>query len=326
MGLRMIEEGLLTTVQDLGRKGYQSLGFSVNGPMDQLAMRLANIILGNDQNEAVLEMSFLGPSISFESDMIIALTGADMSPRIDDVPVSLGKPLAVKTGQTLQLRTSKSGLYSYLAVKGGLDIPEVLNSKSTSLTAQVGGYNGRKLQTGDFIPIKKSYSYVGRIPWQLDSTLFAYLRSEKPIIRFLEGKQYKSFSSQSLDNFTSKQWKISTKSNRMGYRLIGAELLVNDQKELITEATAFGTIQVPPNGQPIVLMADRQPTGGYPKIGQVIQADLPKLSQLRPTQAFHFQKSSIEEALTELKITENTISRLKVAIASKWKEWENAYC
>ncbi|MDL4839196.1 5-oxoprolinase subunit C family protein [Aquibacillus rhizosphaerae] len=320
MAIRIIEEGLQTTIQDLGRFGFQSLGFSTNGAIDSKAMRLANILLGNDDNEAVIEMSFIGPSISFESDMVIALTGANMSPKINGKPVLMNKVLAVHAGDSLQLRTGRNGLHTYLSVKGGFNIPPFLNSKSTALNVQVGGYEGRTLKAGDIIPIHTPIK-SSNFNWGLGSTIVRYLNMEKPVIHFIEGQQYHWFTDKSIKDFESEIFYTTTQSNRMGYRLTGAKLKLKTKQNLITEATTFGTIQVPANGQPIVLMADSQPTGGYPKIGQVIQADIPKLSQLLPSQGFIFKKCSLEEAQALLYKKEQELNSLRAATQLKWEEW-----
>ncbi|WP_226037100.1 biotin-dependent carboxyltransferase family protein [Aquibacillus saliphilus] len=321
MGIRIIEEGLLTTVQDLGRFGYQSSGFSVSGAMDSWAMQLANIILDNDKGEAVLEMSFIGPSITFEADMIISLTGADMSPKINEKVVKNGKPLSVKNGDTLTLRTAKSGIHCYLAIKGGLDLPNFLNSKSTSLRAQVGGFHGRKLVVGDIIPILTPIQ-AASFNWSLSPFLFDYISSNDLTIRFLEGRQYDWFTNQSKQHFETEAYQTTTQSDRMGYRLKGMPIHFIHSKELLTEATTFGTIQVPASGQPIILMADRQPTGGYPKIGQVINVDLATLSQVRPSQSFTFLKSTLKEAQTLMNTRQQQLSSLQTFCTLKWKEWD----
>ncbi|WP_407271074.1 biotin-dependent carboxyltransferase family protein [Radiobacillus sp. PE A8.2] len=321
MGLKIIEEGLLTTIQDLGRTGYQAFGFSVGGVMDPWAMQLANLIVNNDEKEAVLEMSFLGPSITFEANVVIALTGADMSPKINDQPIELYKPIPVKRGDTLQLRTAKTGLHSYLAVQGGMSIPAKLNSKSTAMNAQFGGFEGRKLQVGDKIEINTPASNQRKaFSWRLDPHLFNYMNSSHEVIHFIEGRQYHWFSEESKSKFEHESFRITGRSDRMGYRLQGPTLELINQKELLTEGTSYGTIQVPSSGEPIVLMADRQPTGGYPKIGQVIFADMPKLSQRRPNQAFTFKKYTLEEATSKWFRIRRQIDTLKAITKYRWSK------
>ncbi|WP_053218514.1 5-oxoprolinase subunit C family protein [Virgibacillus senegalensis] len=321
MALRIIEEGLQTSIQDAGRFGYRAVGFSVSGAMDSRAAALANIAVHNHPDEAVLEMSYVGPSITFEDGVIIALAGADMAAKINEKPVQLGKPINVKSGDTLQLRTARRGLHCYLAVKGGFDIPDFLGSKSASLKDQLGGRFHSRLKAGDTIPIQTP-TKMESIPWRLSPKLFTYITGFQTTIRFLEGRQYEWFTGKSLSAFTSSAYKSTPQSNRMGYRLQGTPLVRRTEGDLITEATGFGTIQVPPDGQPIILMAESQPTGGYPKIGQVIQTDLPALSQVRPGQPIFFQKTSLEEAIREWEHTNRELSLLINMAERKWREME----
>ncbi|SDK02755.1 biotin-dependent carboxyltransferase family protein [Sediminibacillus albus] len=320
MALRIIEAGLQTSIQDSGRHGFQSSGFSISGVLDSWAAQLANITVNNRPGEAVLEMSYVGPSITFEADMVIALTGADMAAKIDGRPIALGKPIPVTTGETLQLRTARKGLHCYLSVKGGLNVPSFLGSKSASLKDNLGGDFTGRLRVGDSIPIHtplKSKPFS----WQLSPELFAYINKNEKKIRFLQGRQIDWFSQEAISRFTSTPYKSSPQSNRMGYQLQGLPLTTNKSKDLTTEAAAFGTIQVPPDGQPIVLMAESQPTGGYPKIGQIIQDDLPVLSQAAPGQPILFQTASLAEAQRELVRNKHSLTALRLFTEMKWKEF-----
>ncbi|WP_026772231.1 biotin-dependent carboxyltransferase family protein [Sediminibacillus sp. JSM 1682029] len=321
MALKIIEEGLQTSIQDMGRYGYRAAGFSVSGTMDAKAAALANIAVNNDLGQAVLEMSYVGPSITFESDTVIALAGADMAAKINGKPIQLGKPVSVKKADTLQLRTARRGLHCYLAVKGGFDVPDFLGSKSASLKDQLGGSFHGKLKAGDTLPIHFSTKTID-VSWRLSPELFDYISGKQTTIRFLEGRQYHWFSGQSLSDFTSTDYTSTPQSNRMGYRLQGIPLKRQNQEDLVTEAAGFGTIQVPPDGQPIVLMAESQPTGGYPKIGQVIQSDLSALSQIRPGQPIVFQKTTLEDALLEMNNTISELTILQRIAGKKWRELE----
>ncbi|WP_077624720.1 biotin-dependent carboxyltransferase family protein [Sediminibacillus massiliensis] len=318
MSLRIIEEGLQTSIQDSGRPGSQSSGISVSGAMDSKAMKLANIAVGNHAHEAVLEMSYMGPSITFETDMVIALTGADMSAKINDKPLSLGMPLAVKTGDTLQLRTVRTGMHCYLAVKGGFNIPEILGSKSASIKDDLGGEFSRRLKTGDSIPINTPLKSTP-FSWRLSPQLFSYIQ-EEPVVRFIEGRQYHWFTEEARQMFMTESYKTTTQSNRMGYRLEGKRINKNKEEDLVTEAATFGTIQIPPDGNPIILMAESQSTGGYPKIGQVIQADLPVLSQVKPGKSVTFKKVSLDEAINELRKERSEILAVQTSANMKWRE------
>ncbi|QTN00449.1 5-oxoprolinase/urea amidolyase family protein [Sediminibacillus dalangtanensis] len=321
MALRIIEEGLQTSIQDTGRYGYQSAGFSVSGAMDRRAAALANIAVNNDPNQAVLEMSYVGPSITFEADTVIALAGADMAAKINGKPIQLGKPVSIKNADTLQLRTARRGLHCYLAVKGGFNVPDFLGSKSASLKDQLGGSFHGKLKAGDTIPFQFPTKATS-VSWRLSPKLFDYISGKQTTIRFLEGRQYHWFTRQSLSDFTSTAYTSTPQSNRMGYRLQGTPLKIQIEGDLVTEVAGFGTIQVPPDGQPIILMAESQPTGGYPKIGQVIQSDLPALSQIRPGQPIVFQMTTLENALQVWENTVRQLAMLKSNSDIKWGELE----
>ncbi|MDC3416098.1 biotin-dependent carboxyltransferase family protein [Aquibacillus salsiterrae] len=321
MGMVITDGGFFTTVQDLGRFGLQSLGFSVTGAMDQLAMRLANIVLNNEEDEAVLEMCLVGPSITFEQEMVIALTGADMTPKLNDKYISMARPLQVKKGDTLSLGTAKTGMYSYLAVKGGFQLDNVLGSKSTDTKIGIGGFKGRPLQPRDYLPIFTP-TVVSPLRFGLSHTLFDYITVDNSVIQFIEGRQYNWFQSESKRRFETESYQLSTKSDRMGYRLTGKQLSLTKPSELLTEASPLGTIQVPASGEPIILMADRQPTGGYPKIGQIIETDLPIISQLRPSKTITFHRCSIDEARERLIKREQEMKQVKAFCNLKWKEYE----
>ena len=316
MSFTIIEEGLYTTIQDLGRN-YRSYGFSVAGPMDRHAMQLANLLVGNKESEAVIEMSFMGPTIQFEHDALIAITGADMSANIEKRSIKRYRPIFVKKGDTLQFRSAKKGTYSYLAVKGGLASPEILGSQSTILRAEMRHSISHPLRNGDTVRLKKDEVPDWKDNWYVTPTIKNYIGAHSQVIRYIKGPQYDW-----LDHvaFTNQAWKISTQSNRIGYRLQGKPIKRNKMDELLTEATSFGAIQVPPNGLPIVLMADAQPTGGYPKIGQVIEIDLPKLSQLSLSGTVYFQEVSINEALDLLEQQKRWFQSIKYAIHEKYKE------
>ncbi|SHM97348.1 biotin-dependent carboxyltransferase family protein [Gracilibacillus kekensis] len=315
MSIEIIEEGLYTTIQDKGRIGYQSYGFSVSGVMDEFAAVMANLLVGNHDQEALIEMSFIGPTIKFYNNAIIAITGADMSANVNDQLIPLGKPISIKEGDVLQFRTAKTGLYSYLAVKSGFDVTEVLGSRSTLVRAQLNGILGRKLMIGDTISLKDSFTVDRSMEWRLDPSLFNYISQSSHIIRYIRGPQFDWFDHYS---FETTDWTTSTQSNRMGYRLKGTAVKRKNQNQLLTEATTFGSIQVPANGQPIVLMADGQPTGGYPKIGQVAKVDLGKLSQIRPGQLFRFQQVTVEEAIQLLHNRYQLYLQLRLFINEKW--------
>lgn len=311
---------MLTSVQDLGRNGWQAFGITVGGAMDFTAARLANIVLGNNENEAVLEMTLTGPSLKFTEDAVISIFGAFMSPTLHNMDIRHGKPVQIKKGEVLTFGTAQKGARCYLAVKGGLTILEVLNSKSTNFKAEIGGLHGRCLEVGDVLPLKRSF--FSDTSWGLSYKLENYISHSKPI-RFTRGRQYDWFNTESRQAFTESPFTISSASDRMGYRLHGTPIYLAEKRELTTEGTAFGSVQIPPNGQPIILMADRQPTGGYPKIGEVISCDLPRLSQMRPGEKVHFEEISLKEAQQALLTYHRELATLRAACTLKWRDRSN---
>ncbi|TDN55304.1 biotin-dependent carboxylase-like uncharacterized protein [Buttiauxella sp. JUb87] len=278
------------SVQDTGRYGYRQLGVSRCGALDAPALQMANLLVGNAPESAALEITLGNCVIEFTQDGWFALTGAGCHAELDGHAVWTGWRLAVKAGQQLRLKAPERGMRSYLAVAGGLDIPEVLGSYSTDLKAQVGGLEGRLIKDGDEIP-------------QLPATRhFREARGVKQLlwgnrIRALEGPEYHEFTQTSQDAFWRLPWQLSPQSNRMGYRLQGQRLERTTDRELLSHGLLPGVVQVPHNGQPIVLMNDAQTTGGYPRIACVIEADMFNLAQLRLGEPIHFVHCTLEEAL-----------------------------
>lgn len=317
MSIRIIKGGTLTTLQDLGRKGWQSFGISAGGAMDQYAARLVNIVLGNKEDEAVLEMTLNGPTLQFYENTIIALYGADMKPKLNGRLIEMGKPIQVQVKDVLKFEFARKGMRTYLGVKDGFDIQSVFGSKSTNLKAGFGGFQGRALQQDDVLPIKNSL-FLGDATWKLP---FHFYRKKPSFIRFVRGRQYDWFSPKSQQLFHSSTFTISSQSDRMGFRLTGPPVIRKHPKELITEATTFGSIQIPGDGQPIILMADRQPTGGYPKIGEVITPDLSALSQMRPGEEIHFVEISLHKAQSIYFKQQQELAQLKAACHLKWNDF-----
>lgn len=318
MAIKVIKSGLYTTIQDLGRTGWQGFGIPVGGAMDQTAARLVNILLGNNEKEAVLEMTFVGPTLQFEEEATIAIFGANMSPSLNETAISHSKPIRVSKGDILKFGAAKKNARCYLSIKGGFVISKTLHSKSTLTSAGIGGINGKALRSDDVLPFNHS-PHSDRLNWGFSYKLENYLHNDDTI-RFTKGRQYDWFTDESKQQFIDLDFSITPDSNRMGYRLSGPSINVMEQKELITEGTAFGTIQIPPEGQPIILMADRQPTGGYPKIGEVIQCDLPRLSQMRPGDKLRFKEVSLLEAQQILLNHSRDFSELKAACTLKWRD------
>lgn len=289
----VINGGILTTIQDSGRYGYQELGIPTLGAMDDYNFRLANILVGNKLDEAVLEMTYFGPTLKFNEDLTLAITGSDMSPKINGQAIPMFETIKVKAGDTLQFGKVNEGIRSYLAFGGSIDVPMVNGSKSTHIKTKMGGIDGRALKAKDTLNIKKSREKtMRRIPEK-------YLPkfSHCNILRVVLGPQDDYFTEKGIhDLFRSGGYQVTKDFDRMGIRLKGTEIEHKETADIISDGTNFGSIQVPANGQPIILVADRQTTGGYTKIGNVITPDLPKLAQMTFLDKVLFQKVTIEEA------------------------------
>lgn len=304
MSIVVIKPGMLSTIQDIGRWQYQGLGVGVTGAMDPSALRLANILAGNTSILPCLEITLTGPTLRFDSNACIAITGAFLSPHIDNEPIQNNRAYILTPGQTLSFKSSpdNTGARAYLAVFGGLKGNKVLNSFSTDLKSKLGGIQGRPLQKDDIIELNGRFRsrHILEIK-QFIASRSLYLSSglgiqARQTLRVIPGSHFSKFTSEAIHQFLNNEFKINPQSDRMGYRLQGNILTLKEPLQIYSEPTAFGTIQVPPDGNPIVLMADRQSTGGYPKIANVITADLGYLAQALPGQGIRFSLISIEEA------------------------------
>lgn len=294
--IEILQPGLLTTVQDDGRWGYQKYGMPVAGAMDQLSLNIANLLVGNEPNEAVLEATMMGPKIKFNTEEIISITGADMDPKINNRKIPMWQSIKIRPGDILSFSGSKDGLRTYIAFKKILDIPVIMNSKSTFLRGEIGGYKGRSLKAGDIIDLKvKELTNNGS---KLSSKYITDYRDEDKI-RVVLGPQDDHFNQENIDKFFESTYSITTESDRMGYRLDGPKIEHKDGADIISDGISFGSIQIPGHGSPIIMMADRQTTGGYTKIGTVITPDLSILAQMKPNTKIKFENISIEEAQNE---------------------------
>ena len=303
--LHIVKPGLLTTVQDLGRYGHQASGVPVAGPMDTFSHRLANQLAGNAIDAATLEITLIGPDLIVEADTTMAIAGAQFEVTCDDRPIALGASFAVTRGQRLKFGRIVQGARAYLAVAGGIQTPPVLGSRATHLVSHMGGLNGRALQSGDRVPIGNSPQ-----PRPQRKSVGLTLPSKgRALLRVMPGPQADWFQSDALRAIASVSFRISPQSNRMGYRLQGPPLVRAREDELISEPLGIGAIQVPAAGEPILLMADRQTAGGYPKIGYVISADLPIAGQLAPGDFIEFHVCTHQEAVTALIARERQLLR-----------------
>lgn len=294
MGIKFANGGFLTTIQDMGRVGYQEAGMSVSGAMDQRSAALANILVGNDENEGVLEVTLMGPMMEFTADNTIAVTGANLGPKLNGKDLPMYQAVAVRKGDSMNFSGMFSGSRAYLAVAGGFEVPVIMGSKSTNLKSKVGGFEGRKIGAGDEIPFtapKVSLPNMGKRKLTPDD-----FTADENILRVVMGPQDDCFTKKGIETFLSETYTFTNESDRMGCRCEGEVIEHKDGGDIITDGIAFGAIQVPSHGKPIIMMADHQTTGGYTKIAGVISVDLPKVAQSRPGYKVHFKKVSIEEA------------------------------
>lgn len=333
MKIEVLSPGLMTSVQDLGRYGFQKHGVIVSGAMDSYALRVANILVANRQGEAALEITLVGPKLKIEKGTLLALTGGNLSPVMDGKPVPMWRPIYINKDSVLEFGACRSGCRAYLAVAGGFDIQEVMGSKSTYLRAGIGGFQGRALQKGDILEsnipggeladrvmkhLRKAGTVFSAPSWYVDRGYIP--AAANPVsIRVMPGRQFECFTTDSRERLFSQPFLITTQSDRMGYRLSGTVLKLTEHLELISEAVALGTVQVPPDGNPIILLADRQTAGGYPKIAQVATVDIPRIAQVKPGGKLMFTRVSVEAAEQLYLQKEQDIETLKTAINLKFK-------
>jgi biotin-dependent carboxylase-like uncharacterized protein len=284
--IHVITPGLLTSVQDLGRRGFSHLGVGGSGAMDDIALRLANALVGNDDNAAGLEITMRGPTLRFDTHALVAFTGGEITS-------PMWRPLLINAGTVLDIGTLRSGCRTYLAVRGGLHTPMLMGSRS----ADINGGIGRALATGDTFAHEASGDAHAHALWSVDPTPWFDARDEQPI-GVIRGAQFAHLDDASRDALFTREFRIDTQSNRVGYRLDGEPLRLSAPLELISEGVTPGTLQLPPGGSPIVLMREAPTTGGYPRIGHVAAVDLPRLAQKRPGQSLRFKEIPASEART----------------------------
>ena len=314
--------GLLTTVQDRGRYGYQRFGMPVSGAMDVFSLELANLLVGNDPGDACLEATISGPELEFTGPTWVAITGADMDPRLNGQGIPMNTTIDVRPGDRLWFRGLRSGCRAYIAFAGGISVPPVMGSRSTYLRAGIGGFQGRALMPGDELPIgdetlipsgdrfllkgaeplsppgRLSSDYARRKPplKKLPEGLIPEYKHEQTI-RIISGPEAHYFEITGLRSFLSTDYTVTAQSDRMGYRLSGESIRHKEgMTNIISAGISLGTVQVPGDGQPIILMADRQTSGGYARIANVITADLTLLAQMRPGDVIRFRETTLEHA------------------------------
>ncbi len=307
--VEVLKAGALTTVQDLGRTGFQHLGVSVGGAMDQRAARVANLLLGNPPDAPLLEAIGTGPELKFLKNTWIAVTGAEVG------GVARLRPLRVEAGQVVSLAQLVRGACVYLAIQGGFDVARVLGGAGTLVRAGLGGLNGRALQVGDRLAARAG-GLETRTDWSA-SAEFSTAPAGEVTVRFVRGLQWAWFAAESRRAFLTTPFRVTPRSDRMGLRLEGVALRLDEAHEMASEGVGFGSVQVPSDGNPIVLMADRQTIGGYPKVGHVISVDLPLLAQARAGDSVRFAEVNVAEAQSLYLKQEQDLAWLAVGLRAK---------
>ena len=292
--VRVINPGLMTTVQDLGRTGYQQFGVPEAGAMDRLALVLANMLVGNDWGEGALEVTASGPTLEFLNHTAFAVTGADISPALNGVPISNYETIYGAKGDVLSFGSLKSGARAYIAFHGGLDVPKVMNSSSTYLRGKFGGLEGRSLRAGDELKVKgEKIRYFGLR--KITSEIIPVYTNHYTA-RVILGTEEEGFWDEAIETFLKSTYTVTNQWDRMGIRLKGTAIAHKKSADILSSGITLGTIQVPSSGEPIIMLADRQTTGGYTRIGNVISVDIPYLAQLKPGDRLSFEKIRVEEA------------------------------
>lgn len=318
MKIEVLKPGAQTQAQDLGRYGHQGQGVPVSGVMDEWSHRLANLLAGNSGDEATLEIVLTGPSLRFEAATRIAICGADLSARLDGRRLRPDRAVDVPAGGVLEFGACEAGLRAYLAVRGGFAITPLMGSRSTYVRGGFGGFAGRALRKGDvLLASDASGRPAARGPGVrpiLPSSVPREPRGQAVPLRVMPGEHWALFTPAARDSLLQAEFRIAAQSDRMGYRLEGPALERIAPGELVSEAMSFGTIQVPNDGQPIVLMAERHGTGGYPKIAHVISVDLPRLAQLGPQQTLRFEAVTLETAQALYLQREQLLATLRDAL------------
>jgi biotin-dependent carboxylase-like uncharacterized protein len=306
--VHVLKAGMLTTIQDRGRWGYQAYGVPVAGPMDPCSHRVANAVVGNDGDAPALEVTMVGPELEFEDDRLVAVAGAAFELAVDGRDVPAGRSFVVGRGSRLRFGRRLSGARAYVAIAGGIELPATLGSRSTHVMTGMGGLDGRALRSGDRVPL-------GAVPSRRPEPgrmvpRIVPMPSDRTRIRVLPGPQLERFVDGSLQTLQSAPYTVAVTSDRMGFRLEGPALIHSRGADIISDATPLGALQVPASGLPILLMADRPTTGGYPKVATIISADIGTAGQLGPGDCLSFVVCSPKEALAALIAQERAVMAL----------------
>lgn len=314
--------GLFTTIQDLGRYGHQKYGVVVSGAMDSFSHRIANLLVGTEENAPTLEITVVGPVIQFHEDSLVAICGGDLSPMIDGKLMPMWRPYLIKKNSILSFGKCKYGCRAYMAIAGKMNVPLFLGSSSTYTRGKMGGLNGDSLKKNDIILLGPLNDYSKKIIQSIEMTPPRWSVPRKPlspIVRVMKGRQAHLFSKESQRKFYESSFVVTKNADRMGYRLEGPPLVPVNKEEMLSEAVDFGTIQITPDGNPVILLADRQTTGGYPKIAQIISVDLPIVAQMKPGDRIQFNEVSLEEAQHLHRKEKQYIKMIKKAVEMKFR-------
>lgn len=294
MGILIENGGALTSIQDEGRYGYQKFGMSPSGPMDLRSFYWANVLVGNPKKEGVLEVTFMGLQIRFQKDNIFAVTGADLMPKLNGEEIPMCSAVLAHEGDLLTFDGVRNGVRAYVAFAGGLDVPVIMESKSTAMRYKIGGFQGRKLEKGDVIGFSNPKTSLPQMEKrQIPQEIFP---QKEVVLRVVTGPQEDCFTKKGINQFFWYSKTITNEFDRMGCRLECEPIEHNGDGNIISDGISFGSIQIPPNGKPIIMLADRQTVGGYAKIGTVASVDLPLLAQSMPGYKVRFIQISLELA------------------------------
>jgi len=328
MSLRITRQGVLDTVQDLGRYGYQYLGINCNGAMDRFSMQLVNALLGKELGSPVLEIHFPASQFLFEKETIICITGADFLPMLNDQVIPLDRPIAVSSKSTLRFEKLQTGARCYLSILNELKLDKWMESYSTNLKSGTGGFEGRSLQRNDVILFQNGIN-ISRLLQERDFVVFPWKANDvvdtRNEIEFLIGSEWHWLLKDAQETLQEHWFQITNEADRMGYQLAGQSLEMRNNEQLVSSAVSFGTVQLLPNGQLIILMADHQTAGGYPRVAHVISAHLPILAQKKPNDVIKFKMTSLQEAEIKITTQKKYLQQLQIACKFRMEEFLHAH-
>ena len=323
MAVRVVKPGLSTTVQDLGRPGYYHLGIPISGAMDRYALKVANLLVGNKEGDAALEAVFAGPKLQFEDRRIVAVTGAELPPKVDDEWRPTWTAFVVEKDQTLSFGFLKRGARAYIAVSGGIDVPTVLGSRSTYTLGSLGGFEGRGLKADDLLNLGEA-TLRTRAGIEVRPELRREVGADTAL-RVLPGLYWHRITEEATINFFEDVWKVAPEADRIGYRFRGGRPLSfvdreqpfgagSDPSNVVDCGYAYGSVQVPAGSEPIVLHRDAVSGGGYFMLGTVVSADMDLIGQMQPHQKVHFVKVDIDQALAARNVERDRLARLRSSL------------